>query len=247
MVRTSTSPGRGAGTRTLRISPTPGSHSQKASASLVDIAPPRCRSGNRLNSHRPRAVLPPDGLSRGMNGVTVPAVQGGTTSVLLAHAGVLVALAATVGLGVPGWATGLAFGVLMATVRSRLVRLGPADRVTMGRAALAGGVAALTADSFQRPAPVGVLVTLTSVALVLDCVDGQVARRTGTVSALGARLDMEVDAFLLLALSVAVAPTAGAWVLAIGGMRYAFAVGEWSRPWIRVPLPVRPWHKTATA
>jgi GNAT superfamily N-acetyltransferase len=37
-----------------------------------------------------------------------------------------------------------------------------------------------------------------------------VARRTGTATALGARLDGEVDAFLILALSVYVAPAAGA-------------------------------------
>ena len=40
-------------------------------------------------------------------------------------------------------------------------------------------------------------------ALALDGVDGQVARRTGTASELGARFDMEVDAFLILVLSVA--------------------------------------------
>jgi len=177
----------------------------------------------------------------------VPAVQSGTTSVLLAHAGVLGALAATVGLGVPGWATGLAFGVLMATVRSRLVRLGPADRVTMGRAALAGGVAALTADSFQRPAPVMMLVTLTSVALVLDCVDGQVARRTGTVSELGARLDMEVDAFLILTLSVFVATSFGLWVLAAGAARYLLLGAGLALPWLRSPTPSRYWAKVVAA
>ena len=87
--------------------------------------------------------------------------------------------------------------------------LGPADRVTLTRATLVGGVAALTADSFDRPAPVAVLVALAVVALVLDAVDGQVARRTGTASALGARFDMEVDAFLILVLSVYVAPLGG--------------------------------------
>ena len=57
------------------------------------------------------------------------------------------------------------------------------------------------------------LVVLAAVALVLDGVDGQVARRTGTVSALGARFDMEVDAFLMLVLSVYVASSwpRGCW------------------------------------
>ena len=70
-------------------------------------------------------------------------------------------------------------------------------------------------------------------ALALDAVDGWVARRTGTVSALGARFDMEVDAFLILVLSGYVAPTLGGWVLAIGLMRYAFVAAGWVLPWLR--------------
>ena len=46
-------------------------------------------------------------------------------------------------------------------------------------------------------------------ALILDGVDGKVARRTGTSTALGARFDMEVDAFLILVLSVYVLDVAG--------------------------------------
>ena len=49
-------------------------------------------------------------------------------------------------------------------------------------------------------------MTLAAVALALDPADGWLARRTGTASALGARFDGEVDAFLILALSVYVAP-----------------------------------------
>ena len=78
--------------------------------------------------------------------------------------------------------------------------------MTLTRATLAVGVAALVADSFDQPAPVAMLVTLTVVALALDAVDGWVARRTRTASALGARFDGEVDAFLILVLSVYVAP-----------------------------------------
>src|SRR6185437_2553448 len=81
----------------------------------------------------------------------------------------------------------------------------------------------------------------------LDFVDGRVARRTKTASALGARMDGEVDAFLILALSVAVAPSAGVWVLAIGGARYAFLAAGWAFAWIRAPLPRREWRKTVTA
>src|SRR5205807_1888028 len=81
----------------------------------------------------------------------------------------------------------------------------------------------------------------------LDAVDGRVARRTGTVSALGARFDMEVDAFLILVLSVHVAFSVGAWVLVIGTMRYAFGAAAWFVPWLRAPLPASYARKTVAA
>jgi phosphatidylglycerophosphate synthase len=76
-----------------------------------------------------------------------------------------------------------------------------------------------------------------AVALALDLLDGQVARRTGTVSDLGARFDMEVDAFLILVLSVVAARWLGWWVLAGGAMRYAFIAAGRLRPWLRRPVP----------
>src|SRR4051794_27016866 len=122
-------------------------------------------------------------------------------------------------------------------------QLGPAFWVTLARAVLAVGVAALAAGSLTHDPPVTLLVTLAVVALVLDLVDGWVARRTGTVTALGARFDGEVDAFLILALSVYVARTSAAWVLAIGAARYLFLAGEWLLPWMRASLPPRRWRK----
>ena len=121
-----------------------------------------------------------------------------------------------------------------------------ADRVTLTRATLAVGVAALVVDSFARPVSVAFLVSLTVVALVLDALDGWVARRTRT-TAFGARLDGEVDAFLILVLSVYVARFTGAWVLAIGAARYVFLAGERLVPWMRRPLPPRYWRKVVTA
>ena len=126
-------------------------------------------------------------------------------------------------------------------------RLGPASWVTLARATLAVGVAALAADSFTHDTPVALLVTLAAVALALDAADGWVARRTGTATALGARFDGEVDAFLILALSVYVAPVYGAWVLAIGAARYVFLAGEWLLPWMRAPLPPRRWRRVVAA
>ncbi len=126
-------------------------------------------------------------------------------------------------------------------------RLGPADWVTLARAALSAGVAGLVAGSFTGPAPVGLLVSLAAAALVLDAVDGQVARRTGTASARGERLDAEVDAFLIAVLSVYVARSFGAWVLAIGAARYAFLAAGYVLPWLRAPLPPRHWRKVVCA
>jgi phosphatidylglycerophosphate synthase len=125
--------------------------------------------------------------------------------------------------------------------------LGPADWVTLVRGAFAAGVAALVAHSFAGPVPVALLVSLASVALVLDAVDGWVARRTGTMSVLGEHLDAEVDSFLILVLSVYVARWAGAWVLAIGAARYAFLAAGFALPWLRAPLPPRYWRKVVCA
>jgi phosphatidylglycerophosphate synthase len=125
-------------------------------------------------------------------------------------------------------------------------QLTPASRVTAARAALSVAVAALAVDSFSRPVPTAMLVTLATVALVLDGVDGWVARRTGTTT-FGARFDAEVDAFLILALSVYVSRTVGAWVLAIGAARYAFLVAGWLLPWMRQSLPPRYWRKVVAA
>ena len=165
----------------------------------------------------------------------------------------LAVLARTVGLGGAGWLVGLASGLTLNVALARALwrdpsaRLGPAGWVTLIRATLAVGVAALTAASFERDVAVATLVTLACVALALDFVDGWLARRTGTESALGAKLDGEVDAFLILVLSIEVAPSAGAWVLAIGLARYAFLAAGWVLPWMRAPLPRRDWRKTVTA
>lgn len=183
----------------------------------------------------------------------MPKVQSGPAIGLMVQIVLLAVLDQIVGLSAASWLVGAAYAAgtcLMLTRglrRSGATRLGPADRVTLTRAILVGGVTALTVDSVTRPAPVGLLVALTAVALALDAVDGYVARRTGTASPLGARFDMEIDAFLLLVLSVLVAPWAGGWVVAIGAMRYAFVAAGWLLPWLRAPLPPRYWRKVVAA
>jgi phosphatidylglycerophosphate synthase len=124
---------------------------------------------------------------------------------------------------------------------------GPASWVTLVRGALAAAVAALVVGSFANDTPVALLVALAAVALALDLIDGWIARRTHTESAFGARFDGEVDAFLILVLSVYAAPIYGAWVLAIGAARYVFLAGEWLLPWMRASLPPRRWRKVVAA
>jgi phosphatidylglycerophosphate synthase len=181
------------------------------------------------------------------------ASQTGPVAGLVAQVVLLTVLAGTAGLGAAGWTVGIACAVTMATTLARGLardpgdRMGPASWVTLARATLAVGVAALAADSFTHDTPVALLVTIAAVALVLDAVDGWVARHTGMATELGARFDGEVDAFLILALSVYVAPACGAWVLAIGAARYLFLAGEWLLPWMRARLPPRRWRKLVAA
>ena len=180
------------------------------------------------------------------------AVQRGPLTGLIALVVLLGALDALVGLDAPGWLAGATLGVLTnGALWLGLARRGrgpgPADRVTLARCVLVCAVGALTVDSFHRPAPVTVLVPVTVVALLLDAVDGRVARRTGTVSWLGARFDMEVDALLILVLSGYVAPAVGWWVMAIGLARYVRALGGWLLPWLAGEAPARHWGKVVAA
>lgn len=76
-------------------------------------------------------------------------------------------------------------------------------------------------------------------ALILDGVDGKVARATGSESDFGARFDMELDALFILGLSIAVLALgkAGIWVLALGLIRYAFVAASHFAAWLNAPLP----------
>lgn len=164
----------------------------------------------------------------------------------------LAALATGNGLGSAGWVTGVLYAVavwalLAAALMKRGSGFGPADWVTAIRAVLAGGAAALVADSFSSPAAVPALVALSAGTIVLDAVDGKVARGTGTTSELGARFDMEVDAFLIFALSAYAAPRVGGWVLLLGAARYVLVAAGWFLPWLRADAPPRYWNKVVAA
>jgi len=160
---------------------------------------------------------------------------------------------AVVPLPPPAWAAGIAYLVVSSLLvslglrRRGATRFGAANAVTATRSMLVGVATALVVAALVGTASTALLVTIVAIALALDGVDGYVARRTGSVSELGARFDMEVDAFLLLVLSVYDAPLVGWWVLAIGLMRYAFVVVAWLVPWFGRTLPYRYWRKVVTA
>jgi phosphatidylglycerophosphate synthase len=178
---------------------------------------------------------------------------------LLPQAVVLVGIGQASGWGLTGWLVAI---VTTATLDvlvvhgmrpERTASLGPADIVTLTRATLTCAVAALVATSLRSgelidSSPWTTMITaLAGLSLVLDLVDGQVARATGTASAFGARFDGEMDAFLMLVLSAWVAPALGWWALTIGLARYVFAAAGWILPWLRARLPPRYWRKVVTA
>ena len=148
---------------------------------------------------------------------------------MLTSAALLGALSVTGGLGVAGWVAGLATAcgttALLTGARFRSGRadepaggLGhpdPGGAVRRGRRSRGGLLCSVdtshrTGRSRLRRACPG------------RRGDGWVAWRTGTATTAGARFDAEVDAFLILLLSVEVSRDYGLWVLVIGAARYAY-------------------------
>jgi len=146
--------------------------------------------------------------------------------------------------GVVGFQAGAVFAALILGIVALQrhfhteYRLSSADRVTLVRAAVAALCAGLLFHGDTATALGWWLSALAGTALVLDGVDGWLARRTGTASPFGARFDMETDAFFILVLSGLVwqLDKVGPWVLAIGAMRYAFLAAAIVLPALNEPL-----------
>lgn len=184
---------------------------------------------------------------------TTTAPSRGPMIGLGAQALLLGVLAATLGLTVAGLVAGAVYGLVLCGLlaagleRAGLPRMGAANAITLSRALLVGGVTALVVTSFTQPVSVPALVVVAGVALALDGVDGQVARRTGCTTALGARFDMEVDSFLVLVLSVYAGDRFGWWVVLLGAYRYLFVAASWALPWMTAALPPRFSRKVVAA
>jgi len=126
-------------------------------------------------------------------------------------------------------------------------RFGAANSVTLARAALTAllwgvvGETMLGARDLNQALRWFLAVAATG-ALLLDGVDGWIARRRGMTSRFGADFDLEVDCLFMLALALLVYGTGevGAWVLSNGLMRYLFVAAGWLQPMLAAPLePLR--------
>jgi phosphatidylglycerophosphate synthase len=117
-------------------------------------------------------------------------------------------------------------------------RFGRANAATLSRFMLTALLVGLLGEQ-SSDALLWAAVSLAVGALVLDGVDGWLARKYGEASAFGARFDMETDAALILVLaSLALAyGRAGSWVLLAGLMRYLFVAAGLAWVRLRGPLP----------
>jgi phosphatidylglycerophosphate synthase len=195
-----------------------------------------------MSSHVPitgarRAAQPEARVSAG---ATVGVAVGGAATVLAAFA---LERTLLLGHGVV-WRTAAAVlvggGLLLAmtTQHLRAPSFGAANGVTLTRGAMTLLLAALI--GVRSSAALGwAVVAVAVVAVVLDGVDGWLARSRNETSAFGARFDMEVDALLILVLAALVwhLDKAGPWILAAGLLRYAFVLFSFALPWMERVLP----------
>ncbi len=93
------------------------------------------------------------------------------------------------------------------------------------------------------------LVSLATLTLFLDGLDGWLARRSGLHSRFGARFDVESDVAFSIVLAVLLwqADKVGLWFVAIGFLRPAYLLASVMLPALRIPLPDAYWRKSMAA
>ncbi|NEV61841.1 CDP-alcohol phosphatidyltransferase family protein [Thiorhodococcus minor] len=149
-------------------------------------------------------------------------------------------------LGLSGWAT-LRTLCLFAAALTWLYRyldqhlphqrIHAANQVTLVRLGLTALIAGWIGEPID-PAP-WLPMAVAGLVLLLDGVDGWLARRGGWASAFGAKFDMETDALLVLILAALLwsQDKTGAWVLFAGLARYVFVLSARFWSWLAQPLP----------
>jgi phosphatidylglycerophosphate synthase len=118
---------------------------------------------------------------------------------------------------------------------------GWANRITLFRTVMVCALASAAIDGDLGPTGMWLVTAVAALALILDGVDGWIARRSGTGSRFGARFDMEIDALTVLVLAALLwrQDKVGAWVLLAGGLRYLFVAAGRLWPRLNAPLPPR--------
>lgn len=150
------------------------------------------------------------------------------------HAALLVlgtALSARLGTPLPLAVLGLpSFTGLFWVARGRFTSsssFGPANALTLLRLALVFGLAGVLG-----PLPLPQCALVAGATLLLDGVDGWVARKTRSASTFGAHFDMETDAFLVLMTTLVLWTSGrlGVWVLFGGLLRPLYVLWLWVLP-----------------
>lgn len=130
---------------------------------------------------------------------------------------------------------------LVAIHATTLERFGAANTVTLARAVVNSLLAGVLATAgTASPAVIGwTLVAGALLSLLLDGVDGHLARRQGLCTAFGARFDVEMDALLstVLALAAVVLGKAAPWLLLVPAGYRLFRAAQRRWPDLARPLP----------
>ena len=218
----------------------------------MPLLPNRAETADRRAGATPTLLVggrfSPDTAARPAG--TVPALLAGGLAALVSAA----AIASATPLGtlfvlVSAATYALVALVVLATIgRSHAARhFGLPNMVTLARvvatALVTGYAAGVLVGALSGRAPTDELAwffaALSTAAILADGVDGWLARHRGPATAFGARFDMEIDALLLLVLSVVAMALerAGPWVILIGAIRYLFVAAAWVWPWLSAPLP----------
>lgn len=98
---------------------------------------------------------------------------------------------------------------------------GPANWITVSRFIILAYVL-----TFFEVLPIAIMVSLVTIAVLMDVLDGYIARRTCTQSDFGALFDMEVDSFYVLAMGLYFyfSTGFGLWLLIPGCIRYVYDI-----------------------
>src|SRR6185503_9790696 len=232
--RTTTSSPAGSASGSARNSPRPGSAIQNARASAAATGDTITFHPAQMIStewHLPVAPLRASAVTATVAGVAGAFVLAEASRSLLPVGDLYAVKAAAI------FAIVMLFALGFLARDHPYPRFGPANQVTTLRAVLVALVAALIGEP-RFPAVATSAAAAGAVISVLDGVDGWLARRFRVASAFGARFDMEIDALLILMLSILVSEfgKAGPWVMLSGLLRYIFIGAGRYWPRLREPL-----------